>query len=147
MYSEHTCATCKYEFFVTQPTNQPTIISRHNISLILCILSHATVRISDTGRDLAAASPCISYALIFFSHTIFSYIVTRFLLHASYSVTLRTVFHTTHVLSVTCTHTVTRVGLQGMEKIMETVVRDTHFFINTELGHHLPVIQLLSFLP
>jgi len=33
-----------------------------------------------------------------------------------------------------------------MDKIMETVVKDTHLFINTELGHHLPVIQLVSFL-
>jgi len=29
---------------------------------------------------------------------------------------------------------------------METAVKDTHFFINTELGHHLPVTQLVSFL-
>jgi hypothetical protein len=29
-----------------------------------------------------------------------------------------------------------------MDKLMETVVKDTHFFINTEFGHHLPVIQL-----
>ena len=28
--------------------------------------------------------------------------------------------------------------LQRMDKIMETVVKDTHFFINTKLGHHLP---------
>ena len=54
-----------------------------------------------------------------------------------------------HTRSFCYLHTlfVTHVGLRGMEKIMETVVRDTHFFINTELGHHLPVIQLLSFLP
>jgi len=31
-----------------------------------------------------------------------------------------------------------------MDKIMETVVKkDTHFFINVELDHHMPVIQLL----
>jgi len=30
---------------------------------------------------------------------------------------------------------------------METVVKkDTHFFINMELDHHMPVIQLVSFL-
>jgi len=29
---------------------------------------------------------------------------------------------------------------------METVVKDTHFFITMELGHHLPVTELLSFL-
>jgi hypothetical protein len=28
---------------------------------------------------------------------------------------------------------------------METVVEDAHFFINTELDYHLPVIQLVSF--
>jgi len=33
-----------------------------------------------------------------------------------------------------------------MAKIMETVVKESHFFINTELGYHLPVIQLLPFL-
>ena len=37
-------------------------------------------------------------------------------------------------------------NLQGMDKIMEKVMRDTNFFINTELGHHLPVIHLVSFL-
>ena len=36
--------------------------------------------------------------------------------------------------------------VQGMDKIMERVVKDTHFFINTELGNHLPVIKLVSFL-
>jgi hypothetical protein len=36
--------------------------------------------------------------------------------------------------------------VQGMDRIMETVVKDAHFFVNTELGHHLPVIQLVSFL-
>jgi hypothetical protein len=40
------------------------------------------------------------------------------------------------------THTHT----QGMDKIMETCVKDTHFYINIELGHHLPVIQLVSIL-
>jgi hypothetical protein len=30
--------------------------------------------------------------------------------------------------------------------MMEFVVTDTHFFFNTELGHHLHVIQLVSFL-
>jgi len=28
--------------------------------------------------------------------------------------------------------------VQGMDKIMETAVKDKHFFINMELGHHLP---------
>jgi hypothetical protein len=37
-------------------------------------------------------------------------------------------------------------SLQRMDKIMETAEKDTHFFINTELDHHLPVIQLVSFL-
>jgi len=27
---------------------------------------------------------------------------------------------------------------------MGIVVKDTHFFINKEFGHHLPVIQLVS---
>ena len=36
--------------------------------------------------------------------------------------------------------------MQGMDKIMEKAVKHTHFFINTELGHHLPVIELVSFL-
>ena len=36
--------------------------------------------------------------------------------------------------------------MQAMDKIMEAVVKDTHFFINTELGHHLSVMQLVSFL-
>jgi hypothetical protein len=31
-------------------------------------------------------------------------------------------------------------GVQGMGKRMETVVKHTHFYINTELDHHLPVI-------
>jgi len=29
---------------------------------------------------------------------------------------------------------------------MEKVLKDTHFFTNTELGHHLPVTQVVSFL-
>lgn len=33
----------------------------------------------------------------------------------------------------------------GMDKIKDTVVKDTRFFINTELAHHLSVIQLVSF--
>jgi hypothetical protein len=33
-----------------------------------------------------------------------------------------------------------------MDKIMEAVVKDTHFCINTVLGHHLPVMQLLCIL-
>jgi hypothetical protein len=33
--------------------------------------------------------------------------------------------------------------LQGMDKVMETGAKDTHIFIKTELGHHLPVIQLV----
>ena len=28
---------------------------------------------------------------------------------------------------------------------METAVKDTHFFINMELGNHLPVTHLVSF--
>ena len=32
--------------------------------------------------------------------------------------------------------------LPRMDKVMETGVKDTHFFIKTELGLHLPVIQL-----
>ena len=35
--------------------------------------------------------------------------------------------------------------LQGMDKIMERVVKHIHFFINMEFGHHLHVIQLVSF--
>jgi hypothetical protein len=35
---------------------------------------------------------------------------------------------------------------RGWMKIMDTAVKDTHFFINIELGHHLPVTQLVSFL-
>jgi len=33
-----------------------------------------------------------------------------------------------------------------MDKIMEKAVKDTHFFINMVLGHHLPVIQLVPLL-
>jgi len=37
---------------------------------------------------------------------------------------------------------------QEMNKIiLETVLKDTYFFINTDLGQHLPGIQLVSFLP
>jgi hypothetical protein len=31
-------------------------------------------------------------------------------------------------------------------EIMEKVVKDLHFFLNMQLGHHLPVKQLVSFL-
>jgi len=34
-------------------------------------------------------------------------------------------------------------NIHKMDKMMETVVKDTRFFI---MGHHLPVIQLLSIL-
>ena len=33
----------------------------------------------------------------------------------------------------------------GMDRIKDTVVKETHFFINTELALHLYVIQLVSF--
>jgi hypothetical protein len=33
-----------------------------------------------------------------------------------------------------------------MDKIMETAVKDTHFYINMEKGEHLTLIQLVSFL-
>jgi hypothetical protein len=36
--------------------------------------------------------------------------------------------------------------LEGMDKLLEADVKDSHFFINTELSHHFPVIQLVSFL-
>ena len=36
--------------------------------------------------------------------------------------------------------------IQGMDKIMETLVKDTHFFVSTGLCHHFPVIQPVSFL-
>jgi len=35
---------------------------------------------------------------------------------------------------------------RGRIKIMATAVKDTHFFINMDLGHQLPVTQLVSFL-
>jgi hypothetical protein len=35
---------------------------------------------------------------------------------------------------------------RGWTKIIKIVVKDTHFFINMELGHHLPVTQLVSIL-
>jgi len=31
-----------------------------------------------------------------------------------------------------------------MNRIMETVVKSMPFFINMELGHHLPVLQFVS---
>ena len=34
--------------------------------------------------------------------------------------------------------------IKGMDKIMETVMKDTCFFIYMELGHCLPVLQLVS---
>ena len=34
----------------------------------------------------------------------------------------------------------------GMDKIIERGVKGIYFFIHTELGHHLPVIQLVYFL-
>ena len=37
-------------------------------------------------------------------------------------------------------------GVQVMDKTIEIFVKDAHFFINTELCNHLPVIQLVSFL-
>jgi len=37
-------------------------------------------------------------------------------------------------------------NVQGLDKIMETVVKDMHIFINMELGHHLPLIQLVFFM-
>jgi hypothetical protein len=33
-----------------------------------------------------------------------------------------------------------------MDKTMETIVKNTYLSINTEFGHHMPVIQLVSFL-
>ena len=38
----------------------------------------------------------------------------------------------------------TNVNLQWMDKRMETVVKDTHFFVTTVLGHHLSAIELVS---
>jgi hypothetical protein len=35
---------------------------------------------------------------------------------------------------------------RGWTKIMETAMKDTHFFIDMELGHHWPVTQLVSLL-
>ena len=37
-------------------------------------------------------------------------------------------------------------GIQGMENVMEIIVKDTHFFIDTEFVRHLPLMQLVSFL-
>jgi hypothetical protein len=37
-----------------------------------------------------------------------------------------------------------RRNMQGLDTIMKTVVKDTDFFNNTELGHHLPVRQFVS---
>jgi len=37
------------------------------------------------------------------------------------------------------------IHLQGKVKITETTVKDSRFFINTDLGHHLPVKQLVFF--
>jgi len=34
--------------------------------------------------------------------------------------------------------------MQVMEKIMGTVVKDSPFLMNTELDHHLPIMQLIS---
>jgi hypothetical protein len=34
--------------------------------------------------------------------------------------------------------------IEGMDKIMATVVKDTCFFIYMELGHCLPAIQFVS---
>ena len=33
-----------------------------------------------------------------------------------------------------------QVKIQEMDKIMATVVKDTHLFINMELGHHFTLI-------
>ena len=33
-----------------------------------------------------------------------------------------------------------------MHQMTKTAVKDSHFFINTEFAHHLPVLQLVSFL-
>ena len=37
-------------------------------------------------------------------------------------------------------------NIKGMNKIVEKVVKDTHFFFNKELGQHLSIIQLVTFL-
>jgi len=36
--------------------------------------------------------------------------------------------------------------LHGVNKIMETAVKDTQFFINRECGNHLSKIQFVTFL-
>ena len=36
--------------------------------------------------------------------------------------------------------------IQGMDKIIDAVVKYTYFSINTELDHHFTVIQLVSFM-
>jgi len=36
-------------------------------------------------------------------------------------------------------------NIRRMGKIMETVVKNSQFFFNKELGQHLPLIQLVSF--
>jgi hypothetical protein len=41
---------------------------------------------------------------------------------------------------------VTTDNLQRLGKIIGTVVKDILFFMNMELGHHLPVLQLVYFL-
>jgi len=38
------------------------------------------------------------------------------------------------------------VTVQEMDSVMETFVQDKPFFVNTECDHHIPVIQLVSFL-
>jgi hypothetical protein len=43
--------------------------------------------------------------------------------------------HRTAAAKVTATP-----NIWGMDKIIGTVLKDTHVFIHTELGHHLPVI-------
>jgi len=42
------------------------------------------------------------------------------------------------------THICIICDIRGMDKIMETAVKDTHFFNNTELGHHFPVVFFLE---
>jgi hypothetical protein len=37
-------------------------------------------------------------------------------------------------------------NIKGMDKIIETVTKYTYFFINMELGQHLPVIDPVPFL-
>ena len=36
--------------------------------------------------------------------------------------------------------------LERRDKVMEKVVKDTHFFINTEFDHKLSIIQIIFFL-